>query len=392
MNYILFDDARRDELLPLTFLRPVADIRVGIVTIREKWEHFLGKETSTLTEQYLSKKYPLRKEENNILINGSLIPSPELVKQISSLKPNQALVKDDCILAMYLTSDEIDDVGGAACEEVPYDDEITCVRNLWDIFTLNVEIIKLDYSWLTEGRKSQPFSESSRITGKGDIFIEEGARIDGAMINASAGPVYIGKNSQIMEGSVIRGPFAMCEHAVVKMGSRIYGGTTFGPWVKVGGEVSNSVIFGYSNKAHDGFLGNSVIAEWCNLGADTNISNLKNNYSDVRLWNYHEQSFISTGLQFCGMIMGDYSKTGISTMINTGTVIGVNVNIYGSGFQRNFIPSFTWGSTTGFKRFDLDLAFQMAERMFKRRNREFTETDRELLADVNEMSFAYRRI
>lgn len=385
MNYILFDNFRRNNLLPLTFTRPVCEIRIGIMTMREKWEHFLGAKTSSLTEDYLSAKFPIRKEENNILINGSVCPNEELIREIQSLKQNQALVDDTVIIAMHVREEDLGegDWDKAVIEEKASETPYTKINNSWDIFQQNGEALKKDFAIITKGRKSKELSKTNTLIGN-DIFIEEGARIECATLNTETGPIYIGKDAVIMEGALIRGPFSLGGESVVKMGAKIYGPTTIGPHCKVGGEINNSVFFGYSNKAHDGYLGNSVIGEWCNLGADTNTSNLKNNYEDVKLWSYPDQTFVSTGLQFCGLIMGDHSKTGINTMFNTGTVVGVYSNIYGSGFQRNFIPSFVWGGTHGFSLYHLKKAMDVAKRVYERRGLEFNKIERDVLENVFE--------
>lgn len=392
MNYILFDDSRRDNLLPLTFVRPVADIRIGILTIREKWEQMLGATTSTLTEEYLSKKYPLVRESHNILINASILPDERLVEKIHGLKPNQALVEQDCILAMHLTAEELDTVNDVECEEVGYAESYRCIRYAWDIINLHDEALRDDFALITKGKTSAGISPDNTVIDPQSVFVEEGATIRCSILNASTGPIYVGKEAEIQEGSLIRGPFTLCDHAVLKMGTKVYGPATIGPYSKAGGEISHSILFSYSNKAHDGFLGHSVIGEWCNLGAATNNSNLKNNYEPVKMWSYPEESFIETGMQFCGLIMGDYTKTGINTMFNTGTVVGVNSNIFGSGFQRNFIPSFAWGGTTGFKEYKINQAIKAAERMHERRQLTLSEVEREILRSVYEISFKYRRI
>ncbi|MCB0823202.1 MAG: GlmU family protein [Bacteroidales bacterium] len=389
MNYILFDDQSRNNLLPLTFMRPVAEIRIGILTIREKWEHYLKTKTSTLTESYLSAKFPIVKEKTNILINGSVLPTPQLVKEINNLKPNQTLVTADTIIALNINEEDLDDTGDmdiTGIDEIETVTEFLKINESWDIFRLNGEAIKDDFKMLTKGRKSQPISDTNRVGSSENVFIEKGAKVEFAILNASTGPIYIGKDAEVMEGSVIRGPFALCEHSTIKMAAKIYGPTTIGPWSKVGGEVNNSVIFGYSNKAHDGFLGNSVIAEWCNLGADTNNSNLKNSYDNVKLWSYPQSTFVDTGLQFCGLIMGDHSKTGINTMFNTGTVVGVNSNVFGSGFQRNFIPSFSWGGTAGFHIYDIKKAMKVATAVFARRNIDFNEMEQDIMANVFDLT------
>ena len=383
MNYILFDDNQRTKLLPLVFTRPVADIRIGILTIREKWEWYLKATTSSLTQDYLSKKYPLVKGNDNLLINGSVVPSAELLKLIWSLKPGEQLTKDDFIIAKRVGKEGVENDAGLEAITVQAEIDVLKIENTWDIFAKNEQAIRDDFQLLTDGRKSAPLSKTSFFRGdKQDLFIEEGSDIEFAYINTESGPVYIGKNAVVMEGGKIRGPFAMCENAQVKMDAKIYGPTTLGPFVKVGGEVNNSVFFGYSNKAHDGFLGNSVIGEWCNIGADTNNSNLKNTYDFIRLWSYAEQTFVQTNLQFCGMIMGDHSKTAINAMFNTGTVVGVSCNLFGSGFQRNFIPSFSWGGPHHMIGFKLAKAFDVATAVMKRRNKEFNQIEKEILTHI----------
>lgn len=387
MNYIIFDNFRRNHLLPLTFIRPVADIRMGILTIREKWEYYLKAKTSSLTEDYLSVKFPIIKSEDNILINGSILPNIKLVAEINNLGINQALVQDAVIIAMRVTADDLDGLDGDAggMDEIETTSEFLKINTSWEIFAKNNEALRADYELITKGRESQALSKTNTLIGN-DIFIEKGAKVECATINTSTGPVYIGKNAEIMEGAVIRGPFAICEQSVVKMGAKIYGPTTIGPYSKVGGELNNVVIFGYSNKAHDGYLGNSVIGEWCNLGADTNNSNLKNNYDLVKLWSYNDQTFVDTGMQFCGLIMGDHSKCAINTMFNTGTVVGINSNIFGAGFQRNFIPSFAWGGTKGFTDFSIKKAIDIASRVYSRRDLDFDETEQNILRAVKELT------
>lgn len=391
MNYVLFDESRRNNLLPLTFLRPVADIRFGILTIREKWEKYLNCSTSTLTESYLAARYPLVKEKDNIIINGAICPNPVLIKEIGLLQPGQALVKSDTVIAMCLNEKDFENQSGTI-EEIETETDVLEILNTWDIFNKNALAIAEDFALITKGRKSQPIPEHCVAIAPENIFIEKGAQILVSTLNATDGPIYIGREAIVMEGSHLRGPIALCDFAQIKMGAKIYGGTTIGPYSKVGGEVNNSVIFGYSNKAHDGFLGHSVIAEWCNLGADTNTSNLKNTYDTVKIWNYPVESFVDTGLQFCGLIMGDHSKCGINTMFNTGTVVGVSCNIFGSGFLRNFIPSFKWGGVAGFSTFLPKKAIEVASGMYKRRDLEFTDIDAQLLEDVYNLTHNYRRM
>lgn len=390
MNYILFD-ASRNSLLPLTYTRPVCDIRIGILTIREKWEKYLGEKTSTITEDYLSAKYPTEQSEEMMLINGSICPTPKLLKAIKGLKVGQALVCQGNVVAMYKTKAQFLSEEDSTQEiEIEYD--FIKINNTWDIFVLNDKALREDFELLAQNRKSAPLSSTNRVVGEQNIFVEEGAVVEFAILNAKEGPIYIGKDAEVMEGSVVRGPFAMCEHSVLKMASKIYGATTLGPYVKVGGEVSNVVIFGYSNKAHDGFIGNSVIGEWCNIGADTNASNLKNTYEEVRVWSIENNTFVPTGQTFFGTIMGDHSKCGINTMFNTGTVIGVSSNIYGHGYQRNYIPSFAWGGTTGLKSYDMEKAIEVAEKMYQRRNVVMSQQDKEILRNVYTQTLKNKRL
>jgi len=390
MNYILFDGPSRNNLLPFTFTRPVAEIRVGILTIREKWEKHLGFTTTTLTEEYLSEKYPMVEMDSNVMINASYLPNKELVAIIKNLEENQAVFKDEDVIAFF-SKDTQDEVNFDTYEAIEFDADLIKIGQTWDIFSKNGEAIQEDFELLTQDRKSQPIPDSNKCINAQNIFIEEGAKLEFATLNASFGPIYIGKDAEIMEGSLVRGPLALCEHATLKLGAKIYGPTTVGPHSKVGGEVNNSVLFGYSNKGHDGFLGNSVLGEWCNLGADTNNSNLKNNYAEVRLWNYETQGFARTGLQFCGLMMGDHSKCGINTMFNTGTVVGVSANIFGSGFPRNFVPSFSWGGNSGFTTYLTKKAFEVAKVVMKRREIEFSDMDKAILEHVFEDTKQWRK-
>lgn len=386
MNYILFDESIvRTNLLPLTFMRPVADIRVGILTIREKWEKQLKTKTSSLTENYLTPKFPIIRENENVLINGSVCPNEEVISAIKNLKKNQIILFNDTIIALHVMEGELDRIGESSSEgieEIKLSDPPLKINHTWEIFSKNDIAIREDFTLMTKGRKSQKLSGTNRVFGENEIFVEKGAKVECAILNATTGPIYIGKDAEIMEGATIRGPFALCDGAQVKMAAKIYGPTTIGPYCRVGGEINNSVLFGFSNKAHDGFMGHSVIAEWCNLGADTNTSNLKNTYDNVRLWSYGKQTFVDTHLQFCGLIMGDHSKCAIDTQFNTGTVVGVSANIFGSGLQRNFIPSFTWGGTSGHTNYDIKKALKVAEIVFKRRHRTLDDIEKELLTNV----------
>ena len=390
MNYILFDGTVRNALLPFTFTRPVADIRIGILTIREKWEKYLGYTTTTLTEEYLMEKYPMVEMEQNIMINASFLPNPILIDMVQNLNAKEAILFGEEIIAFH-THDTQEDIDFDEYELIEYEGDVLRIENTWDIFAKNDAAIREDFELLTEDRFSQPIPKSVNVIAPENIFIEEGAKLEFVTLNASTGPIYIGKNAEIMEGSVIRGPFALCEEAQVKLATKVYGATTVGPHCRIGGEVNNSVLFGYSNKGHDGFLGNSVLGEWCNIGADSNNSNLKNNYEEVRLWSYETEGFARTGLQFCGLMMGDHSKCGINTMFNTGTVVGVSTNIFGSGFPRNFVPSFSWGGASGFTTYITKKAFETAKIVMSRRHVEFTEQDAKILEHVFEETKKYRK-
>ncbi|MGB5171431.1 MAG: GlmU family protein [Eudoraea sp.] len=389
MNYILFDDDARASLLPFTFTRPVAEIRIGILTIREKWEKYLDKKTSTLTEDYLSKKFPLKIGLQNTFINASFLPTVNLLESIENLGEDSALFKDEVLIA-YKASEPMLSKQWEGLNKKYYKDSLLRIVNTWDIFSKNGIALQEDYDLLTKGRKSAPISGTNHLINAENIFLEEGAKVEYSILNATHGPIYLGKDSEILEGNLIRGGFALCEKAVVKMGAKIYGPTTVGPYGKVCGEINNSVIFGYSSKGHDGYLGNAVLGEWCNIGADSNNSNLKNNYAQVKLWSYPQERFVQTGLQFCGLMMGDHSKTAINTMFNTGTVIGVNSNIYVPGFPRNFIPSFSWGGASGFTTYLPKKAFEAAKVMMARRGVEFDEVEADILTHVFELTKKYR--
>ncbi len=388
-NIILFDDDNWEGLLPLTFTRPICELRVGILTIREKWEKHLDAVGSYITQDFLSEKFPIHIEEDNIIINSTVLPTPKLLKLIKQLAPNEAILDGDELLAARLTREQfdslIDDTGITELEGIDVSNDTGLIRRVlrpYDLFTYNDVELRNDFAILTKGRQSAPLSDTNTIINPLEIFLEEGASVECAILNATTGPIYVGKDATIMEGSIVRGALAMCEGAVLKLGTKIYGATTIGPYSKVGGEVSNSILTGYSSKGHEGYLGNSVLGEWCNLGADTNTSNLKNNYDEVKLWSYEDQKFAKTGLQFCGLIMGDHSKTGINTMFNTGTVVGVNANIFGSGYPRNYIPSYSWGGASGFKTYLINKSLDTAEKVMARRDVPLTNEDRVILEHI----------
>ena len=390
MNYILFDSDVRTALLPFTYTRPVADIRIGILTIREKWEKYLGLTTTTITAAHLEEKYPMVEMEENILINASFCPTAALVAKVKKLAKNEAIFQGEDVIAFY-TTDEQEEVNFDSYTQIEFEEELIQIKNTCDIFTFNGAAIQQDFELVTEDRTSEPIPEGVQVLNKKNIFIEEGAEILFATLNASEGPIYIGRDAQIMEGASIRGPFAMGANAVLKMGAKIYKDTTLGPYCKVGGEVNNAVIFGYSSKGHDGYLGNSVIGEWCNIGAGTSTSNLKNNYAEVKLWEYETGRFAKTGLQFCGLMMGDHSKCAINTMFNTGTVVGISANIFGSGFPRNFIPSYSWGGAAGFVTFQMNKVYEVVTAVLQRKKLPFEEMDKKILDCVFEETKQYRK-
>lgn len=389
MNIILLDGSAYEHLKPFTFTRPVGEIRIGILTIAEKYTR-RSCTVSYYTQDYLSVKYPLTIKDVNLVVNASICPTDAFVEALSALKPGQGISFHGSIIAACLTGDQFRmDFEEAVKEIVEFKDNLTKIERLWHIFQHNGTELENDFNLLTKGRTSHALSATNKIIGD-RIFVEEGVWAECAVFNTTTGPVYLGKDVTVMEGVLVRGALAMGEHSQLNMGAKIYGPTTLGPYCKVGGEVNNSVLFGYSNKGHEGFLGNSVLGEWCNIGADTNNSNLKNNYDEVKLWNYALGSFERTGLQFCGLFMGDHSKCGINTMFNTGTVVGVSANIFGSGFPRNFIPSFSWGGAQGMTDYKLEKALETASRVMARRKKELDAVETDILTRVYELTKEYR--
>jgi UDP-N-acetylglucosamine diphosphorylase/glucosamine-1-phosphate N-acetyltransferase len=392
---VIFIDNNRDQFLPLVYTKPIVKLRVGILTIEDKWKRYFQNKnisitTSHITEDYLSKKYPLIEKEENIFINSRFFPSDRLVDFIiNNLTSNEAIMFENDIVVAKCSMEEYQSKSYYIKD---YNESFISIelKTVTDIFSKNEIALEQDFELITKNRESAPISTTNTVIGD-NVFIEEGAKVEASILNSTTGPIYIGKNAEVMEGCIVRGSLGMNEGSVLKMGAKIYGATTIGAYSKVGGEVNNAVIQDFSNKGHDGFLGNSVIGEWCNLGADTNTSNLKNNYAEVRLWSYKSDKFDKTGLQFCGLIMGDHSKCGINTMFNTGTSVGVSTNIYGSGFPRNFIPSFTWGGASGFETFNLKKVFEVAEVVMKRRDIELDDDDKEILSAIFEKSAKYRK-
>ena len=392
MKFVLFDDpVIRQQLLPFTYTRPVSEIRWGIYTITEKWQHYLGTKVSFVTQDYLHNKFPgPSQSEACVLINGAVVPSESLVKAIEALEPQQALKQKDILIAAKV--DVYNDLSELAeLESVAFENEVTLLERNWHIFKGAGTQIREDFDLITKNRKSAPISDPyTKVYNEKDIFIEEGVKVKAAVLDAENGPIYLGKDTTIEAGAIIKGPFALCEGSTINGLAHMRGDIAIGPYCKVGGEVSNSIIFGYSNKGHDGFLGNSVLGEWCNIGAGTNTSNLKNNYAKVKLWDFTKGSFVNTGEQFCGLMMGDHSKSGIGTIFNTGTVTGVAANIFGSGFPRNFIPSFSWGGHAGFTTFHPKKVKEMATASMARRSKAFDEVEEGILKQVYEDTTVYR--
>ena len=377
---LVFSDAQYWEgFLPLTFTRPVAEMRCGILTFSERWKKLLGtEEISFLSEKYLEEKFPRPQEKESLFLVPNFLPTERILTQIRNLKPGEALVYENELIAAHI---HMKDFSLNQIEKMTnLEDEPLIFRQPTDLFSFNDKAVDFDFSLLTKGRQSQELSETNGFLGDSeDLFIEEGAIVEFAILNTKSGKIYIGKNAEIMEGCHLRGPIALCEESKFNMGAKIYGATTVGPHCKVGGEVNNIVMFGYSNKGHDGFVGNSVIGEWCNFGADTNSSNLKNNYASVKLWNYHKKRFLDTGLQFAGVIMGDHAKTAINTQLNTGTVVGVAANIFKSGFPPNLVENFSWGGMKGDEKFKLEKALEVAEKVMERRHVPLTEADKNII-------------
>jgi UDP-N-acetylglucosamine diphosphorylase/glucosamine-1-phosphate N-acetyltransferase len=398
MNIIIFDSDARNHLLPLTATRPMGELRVGILTLRERWERLLRGSASYITQEYLQEKFQINIEDENVIVNAGIIPNEQLCRKIGELGVGDALLLDGELVAARLNEaqfehlleeEEIHSLQGIELDKnIP----IAQLNRLWEITLLAKQAIPDDFALLTKGRKSQPVSETNRIIGPAEnVFLEEGVTMECCILNVTAGPIYIGKNAEIMEGSLLRGPVAIGSDTIIKMGAKIYGATSIGPNCRVGGEVVRSILLANSNKAHDGFLGDAVLGEWCNIGADTNNSNLKNNYGEVKLWDYETESFEKTGQQFVGLVMGDHSKCGINTMFNTGTVVGIFANVFGAGFLRNFIPDFAWGGDGGgYRTYKFNEACETAARVMARRNQPFTDLDKAIYYHVYDRTMKFR--
>ncbi len=389
MSIILSDAGNHAALLPVTFTRPVGHLRPGILRFSEGWYVRSGLSIGYRTEPYLSEAFPLApRDEMDLEVDASIFPTDPLVSAVLDLRPGQVLVHNGRPIAFGLPSNAsvpTEDWSQAPSYMTPviFQGDVIRYERPWHFFQYCGLAIKHDFKLLTEGRRSASLSALNTVIGDPDlIFLEEGAKVEASILNTTNGPIYVSNGAEVMEGCMIRGPFVLGDHAQLKMGAKIYGPTVIGPECRVGGEVNNSVISGFSNKAHDGFLGNSVIGEWCNLGADTNNSNLKNTYGEVNVWSYAERRLVNSGLQFCGLIMGDHSKSAINTMFNTGTVVGVSANIHGNGFPLKHVPGFTWGGSDGSAVYEFDKAIETARRVMQRRNMPLTDLDVTVLRHV----------
>ena len=376
IKQLLFEDRHTiGNFLPFTFTRPSAELRAGILTFVERWQRLLGvAQVNYLTADHLQEKYPYSNTlEGTLSIYANFLPTPRLLEQLHSLEVGESIAYQGRQLAFMNN--------GLTLSSIPpieWEEPLVVFEKPTDLFTYNDKAIDFDFELLTKGRTSAPLSPTNGFLGdKANLFIEEGAKVEFATLNCQKGKIYIGKDAEVMEGSHLRGSIALCEHATVNMGAKLYGATTIGPFSKVGGEISNSVIWGYSNKGHDGFLGNSVLGQWCNLGADTNVSNLKNTYNTIQLWDYRKGGYSSSGLQFCGVLMGDHSKTAINTQLNSGTTVGVFANLFSAGFPSKYIPNFAWGASAD--KYRLDEAFAVAERVMARRGIAFDEKEQHIL-------------
>jgi UDP-N-acetylglucosamine diphosphorylase/glucosamine-1-phosphate N-acetyltransferase len=375
MKLNLSDNGLHLRFAPLTLTRPVGELRMGIFTNVERWKQYIpDAEIGFLTEDYLSEQFS--SIEDGLTINAAVIPNEDLAVAIFHLEKDQGLFAGELFLAG----------NPKAHNKVQFlGKELVVLENRWDLYLKNDIVLRQDFERITNGRTSAAISNLVTVVGpKDQLFLEEGAMVEAAVINTQKGPVYIGREAEIMEGALIRGPFALGQYAQVKMGAKIYGATTVGPDCRVGGEVSNCVFQSYSNKGHDGFLGNALVGEWCNLGADTNTSNLKNNYGMVDTYSYETGSLQKTTVQFMGLCMGDHSKCGISTMFNTGTVVGVSSNIYGAGFPDKWIPSFSWGGADELVPFRFEKAVEYANNMMSRRNKKLTDEEVQILRHLYE--------
>ena len=388
MNKIIFTEefCQPENLFPFTLTRQLQDIRIGILSIREKWERMLGMISYDKKEDdykdldrsiHLS---DIADDDTCFMIHGNVLPTPQLIKKVKQLKDGEFIsVKGNAGIVFRFTTKEITGKHKVKINRaIDFDGVVKSIQFPWDIFQLNDYALRQDFSLMKGKRISLPISKTNKVINASQIFIEKGAKVEHSIINASTGPVYIGKNAEVMEGCIIRGPVSLGDNACLKMGAKVYGATTIGPSSVCGGEIKNAVVFGYSNKAHDGYLGDSVIGEWCNLGAGTTNSNLKNNASEIKVWTPGGERSVG---QKCGVMMGDYTKTSINTSINTGTVTGVCCNIFGTGLSPKYIPSFSWGSD-GVKRYDFEKALQDIDDWKKLKGQSLGDNERKILNHI----------
>ncbi len=391
MPLILFDDNAHLTLRPLTFTRPVADLRIGILTIAEKWAKHLNDTFSFHTQPYLQGKFPVQVAQHNIFINGCICPDEHLLEAINALNTGYALYHHDQLVAVKLDESDAKSFDPTASFGAikKHEHPVVSIRRPEDIFRKNDIELRRDFQLLTRGRTSATISSTNVILGD-DFFAEDDAVAECSTFNTKNGPIYLGRNSEVWEGTHVRGALALCNDSQIKLGTKIYGATTIGPRCRVGGEINNAVLWGHTSKGHEGYLGNSVLGEWCNIGADSNNSNLKNNYSEVKLWDYSTEHYRRTGLQFCGLIMGDHSKCGINTMFNTGTVVGVSANVYGAGYPPNFVPDFSWGGADGFELYRMTKVYETVERVYSRRELVLDDIEKKLLQDIFDLTRSFR--
>lgn len=391
MQLNIFDTISAKRLLPFTHTRPVADIRCGILTQRERWEKLLNlSQSGTITGKVLSKVFPPIYNSDNLYVNAAILANEAIAEQVAALQNGEALVAAEVLIALR-TSEQLtlSDFNNKTIsyQAIPYEANFRMLQNVWDIFGLADEAIRYDFNLLSSNVQSEALPAHNTLIGSAeDLFIAKGAQITAAILNTTTGPIFIDEDAEVMEGAMLRGPIYLGKHGAFKMGTKVYGATSIGHHSKVGGELSNVIMFDYSNKGHDGYLGNAVIGSWCNLGADTNASNLKNNYDEVSIWSEYENRMVKTGTQFCGLLMGDHSKCGINTMFNTGTVVGVSCNIYGGDFPDKYIPSFSWGGKNDMTSYQFDKAIDTARRMMARRGKQPTAEEIEVLASICEKS------
>lgn len=374
MNLVLSDNGLHLRFAPITITRPLGELRIGLFTLAERWallmEHYSPVQFQT-ENPFIQEHFNYTPHQSDLVINAAVVPNAKLVQQVRGLSDNQELIYNEIWIARK---------GNGENKILTKEEPVAILNQRWDLYLKNEQVIKSDFDWFCLKQQTQRLSESNTVIGNKDlIFLEAGAQIEACILNTTNGPIFVGKNAEIMEGSMIRGPFAMGEGATVKMGAKIYGGTSIGPYCKVGGEISNSIFLAYSNKGHDGFIGNAYIGAWCNLGADTNCSNLKNNYNPVKTYCFETKSMIQTDVTFMGLFIGDHSKCSINTMFNTATVVGVSANIFSSGFPPKYIPSFAWGENEKFK---FDKALDIAEAMMKRRGLKLAESEIEILQKI----------